>query len=98
LRFRVRVEDYPPDEHGFTGSGTTELQGRQRSRPHVFEEGFSGGYEKLKRLTPQDQRIASMYRSTNNVLQENRERLRAELPAAIVALGSATGRPNAEAV
>ena len=44
---RVRVEDYPPDERGLTGSGTTELQGRfvrfsNVLDRHVFEEGLSG--------------------------------------------------------
>jgi hypothetical protein len=49
---RVRVEDYPPDEHGFTGSGTTELQGRfvrfsNVLDRHVFEEGLSGGVQAM---------------------------------------------------
>lgn len=54
--------------------------------------------EKLTHLTPQDQRSASMYRSTDKVLRANREQLRAELPAATAALGSALGRPNVEAL
>jgi hypothetical protein len=54
--------------------------------------------EKLTHLTAQEQRGASMYRSTDKVLRENRERLRAELPPAIAALGSALGRPNVEAL
>jgi hypothetical protein len=49
---RVRVEDYPVDERGFTGSGTTELQGRfvrfsNVHDRHVFEEGFSGGVQAM---------------------------------------------------
>jgi hypothetical protein len=49
---RVRVEDYAEDEDGFTGSGTTELQGRfvrfsNVLDRHVFEEGFSGGVQAM---------------------------------------------------
>ena len=48
----MRVEDYPPDERGFTGSGTTELQGRfvrfsNVLDRHVFQEGFSGGVQAM---------------------------------------------------
>lgn len=49
---RVRVEDYPLDERGFTGSGTTELQGRFARFSnvldrHVFDEAFRGGVQAL---------------------------------------------------
>lgn len=49
---RVRVEDYPRDKHGFTGSGTTELQGRfvrfsNVLDRHVFNEGFTGGVQAM---------------------------------------------------
>jgi len=49
---RVRVEDYPPDERGFTGSGTTELQGRfvrfsNVLDRHVFEESLNGGVQAM---------------------------------------------------
>lgn len=49
---RVRVEDYPRDKHGFTGSGTTELQGRfvrfsNVLDRHVFNEGFTGGIQAM---------------------------------------------------
>jgi hypothetical protein len=48
----VRVQDYPPDAHGFTGSGTTELQGRfvrfsNVLDRHVFNEGFTGGVQAM---------------------------------------------------
>jgi hypothetical protein len=48
----VRVEDYPRDKHGFTGSGTTELQGRfvrfsNVLDRHVFNEGFTGGVQAM---------------------------------------------------
>ena len=45
--------------------------------------------EKLTHLTPQDPRGAALYRSTDKVLRENRERLRAELPKAREALWAA---------
>jgi hypothetical protein len=54
--------------------------------------------DKLTHLTPHEQRSASIYRSTEKVLRENRERLRSDLPAAIAVLGSALGRPNTEAL
>lgn len=54
--------------------------------------------EKLTHLTPQDQRSSAMYRSTDNVLKENRGRLRSELRAAFTALASALGRPDVEAL
>ncbi|MGE3844032.1 MAG: hypothetical protein AB7I50_20870 [Vicinamibacterales bacterium] len=49
---RVRVKDYPRDKHGFTGSGTTELQGRfvrfsTALDRHVFNEGFAGGIQAM---------------------------------------------------
>ena len=49
---RVRVEDYPEDEHGISGSGTTELQGRfvrfsNVLDRHVFEEGLSAGVQAM---------------------------------------------------
>ena len=49
---RVRVEDYPRDKHGFTGSGTTELQGRfvrfsNVLDRHVFNEGSTGGVQAM---------------------------------------------------
>jgi hypothetical protein len=49
---RVRVEDYPADEHGFTGSGTTELQGRfvrfsNVLDRHVFEESLNVGVQAM---------------------------------------------------
>jgi hypothetical protein len=48
----VRVEDYPRDNRGFTGSGTTELQGRFARFSnvldrHVFNEGFTGGVQAM---------------------------------------------------
>ncbi len=41
---RVRVEDYPRDEHGFSGSGTTELQGRF-VLPDAVPSGLRGAAE-----------------------------------------------------
>jgi hypothetical protein len=54
--------------------------------------------EKLTHQTPQDPRGAALYRSTDKVLRENRERLRADLPKAHETLWAAIGRPQTRAL